>query len=89
MGKLVRNNPSVERRSKIARIGVAKAYRQRGIGSALVKTIGKHLSCEMSDIGWELPLTSDGKILIRKLIPGHWWGRGDSFALQETLSGSR
>lgn len=87
--ELVSNHASSERRPKIARVWVAKDYRQHGIGSGLVKAIGEHLSCALPDIGWELPLTSDGAMLVQKLMPGHWWGSGDPFALQETLSSSR
>lgn len=70
---------------KIARVWVAKEYRQRGIGSSLVKEVAKFLGYDVPDIGWELPLTEDGFALLRKLIPSEWWGRGDGFALQETL----
>jgi GNAT superfamily N-acetyltransferase len=73
------------KRQTIARVWVAKNYRDSGIGSSLVKTVIKTLGHELSDIGWELPLTKDGTKLIRRLTPSQWWGRGDTIALDKTL----
>lgn len=72
-------------RQKIARIWVAKAYRNRGIGASLVMAVTKSLKCELADLGWELPPTNDGKKLIQKLLPSQWWGCGDAYTLKETL----
>lgn len=72
-------------RQKIARIWVAKAYRNRGMGAKLVMAVAKSLKSELADIGWELPPTTDGKKLIQKLLPSQWWGCGDAYALKETL----
>lgn len=73
------------KRQKITRIWVAKNYRRHGIGVSLVRAVAKSLKCELADIGWELPLSSNGKKLIQKLVPSQWWGCGDANALQETL----
>lgn len=73
-------------RQKIGRIWVAKGYRRQGIGALMTKTVVRHLGYDLSDIGWELPLTEDGTALLRRLVPLKWWGRGDSFAVQETIS---
>lgn len=87
--QLIDRNPHLGRRLKIGRVWVAKAYRSRGIGSLMVKTVVELLGYEVSDIGWELPITEDGASLIKKLFPTKWWGRGDGFALQDTLDAPR
>jgi len=70
---------------KIGRVWVAKAYRRCGIASLMVKAVVEILGYEVSDIGWELPLTEDGAAFLRKLVPSKWWGRGDAFSLRDTL----
>ena len=74
---------------KIGRVWVAKAYRRRDIASLMVKAVVEILGYEVSDIGWELPLTEDGAALLQKLVPSKWWGRGDTFALRDTLDAPR
>lgn len=83
--KLLDSTAQAGQRQKIARIWVAKAYRNHGMGAKLVMAVAKSLKCELTDIGWELPLTKDGKQLIQKLLPSQWWGCGDAYALKETL----
>ena len=70
---------------KIGRVWIAKAYRRRGIASLMVKAVVEILGYDVSDIGWELPLTEDGAALLQKIVPSKWWGRGDTFALRDTL----
>ncbi len=31
----------------------------------------------------------DGAALLQRLVPSRWWGRGDTFALQDTLDASK
>ena len=78
----------VKSRQKIARVWVVKAYRHKGIGPLMLKATAEYLGYKISDIGWELPLTKDGAVLVQKLVPSKWWGRGDLLALQETLDAS-
>ena len=87
--QLLDRNPYRGPRQKIGRVWVAKAYRRRSIGSLMVRAVVEFLGYEVSDIGWELPLTEDGSALLQKLVPSKWWGRGDSFALQNTLDAPR
>jgi len=72
-------------RQKIGRVWVAKAHRRQGIAKGLLEIVARTLGCELRDLGWELPLTGDGRRLLRKLLPETWLGRGDAFALEETL----
>lgn len=87
--ELLDSNPNYAERQKIGRVWVAKAYRRCGIGSLLVKAVVGFLGYELSNIGWELPLTKDGAVLLQRLVPSKWWGRGDPFALQKTLDAAR
>lgn len=73
-------------RQKIGRVWVAKGYRRHGIASLMVKAVAKTLGYQISDMGWELPLTSDGAALLRTTGSSIWWGRGDTSALQNTLA---
>ena len=87
--QLIDSTPHRGPRQKIGRVWVAKAYRRCGIGSLMVNAVVEFLGYEVSDIGWELPLTEDGAALLQKLVPSKWWGRGDYFALRDTLDAPR
>lgn len=83
---LVERTPLIGSRQKIGRIWVAKSYRGSGIAAALATEISSSLSVPLAELGWELPLTQSGRSLLHRLVPGEWLGRGDPFALRDTLS---
>lgn len=72
-------------RVTIARVWVAKAYRQRGFAGRLVRIAAAELNVGMPDLGWILPLSENGRKLVRSLCPHEWFGCGDCFAIKETL----
>lgn len=72
-------------RQKIGRVWVAKAYRGKGIATELLRLVADMFGRPLGELGWELPLTADGRRLLRRLVPETWLGRGDAFALSETL----
>jgi len=75
----------VGERQKIGRVWVAKARRSGRIATGLLMIVARDLGYELRDLGWELPLAGDGRRLLRRLLPDTWLGRGDAFALSETL----
>jgi GNAT superfamily N-acetyltransferase len=72
-------------RPKIARAWTAREYQQRGLSSALIQWIAETAGLLPADFGWELPPTTAGIKLIRRLTPHKWYGDGDQFAVEETL----
>lgn len=75
----------MEERRTVGRIWVAKAYRRTSLATYLVQSAATLCGVSVKDLGWELPLTDDGAALLRTVLPTRWLGRGDVFALKETL----
>ena len=78
-------SPLREERRTVGRIWVAKSYRRIGLATQLVQSAAKLCDMSVYDFGWELPITDDGVAVLRTLLPSRWLGRGDGFAVQETL----
>lgn len=74
-----------QRRITVCRVWVAKEYRRGGLASGLVKSVATHFNLESGELGWELPLTPSGLELLRAIAGDRWWGRGDGFALMDTV----
>ncbi len=73
------------RRYKVARAWTAADYQHNGISSQLIQIASNKLSCNIADFGWELPFTSCGKHLVKRLCPKFFLGCGDFFSLNEAL----
>ena len=69
----------------VARIWTAASYRRRKLASSLLRETANYYKLACEELGWELPLTKVGASLLRTVVPGRWLGRGDAFALQQTL----
>ena len=76
---------SLERRRTVARVWIAAAYRRRGLAAGLLKATARYFRVECAELGWELPLTESGALLLRSLLPENWFGRGDLSSLRQTL----
>lgn len=72
-------------RWKVGRVWVASAFRRQGIARALLEAAAAAISTPLPEMGWELPLTPGGRIMLAHLIPGRWLARGDAFAMEQTL----
>jgi hypothetical protein len=82
---LLDNIASTRRNVKIARVWTAVSYRRRGLALQLIQTASRHFSAEISDFGWELPFTSSGTCLVRRLCSDIFWGCCDPSTLREVL----
>lgn len=79
------NAHDVCRRPTIGRVWVATTLQKQSLGTELVHFVASDFGLPVGEFGWELPLTRAGAALLRRLVPGTWFGRGDSFALEATL----
>lgn len=77
--------PSRRRGPAIARMWTSAAYRRRGLALQLIHTASRLLSCDIAHLGWELPFTSDGARLVKRLCPEVFWGCGDRHSLRRPL----
>lgn len=86
-GKIALNtrDASTDLRPVVWRVWVAKNYRRRGIASGLLRLIAAGENRDLSDFGWQLPLTVAGAHLVKTVVPGDWFGDGDPFDLREML----
>ena len=82
---LVEPVASTRRSPKIARAWTAASYRRRGLALQLIQTAGRHLPCDIAELGWELPFTPGGACLVKSLCPDVFWGCGDKFSLRKPL----
>jgi len=79
---LLDNIASTRRKPKIARVWTAAHYRRRGLASLLIQTASRHFPAEISDFGWELPFTSNGSCLVKRLCSDIFWGCCDPSTLR-------
>lgn len=83
----MRSQQSLAMGAVIRRLWTAAMYRRQGVASELVIAATATLQRDLDSIGWELPLSRNGRHLIRRLCPDEWWGRGSGWALAQTLRG--
>jgi len=83
--ELVGTEQLPDQRQKVSRVWVANQFRRRGIARGLIDSVATLFRRRAHELGWELPLTTDGRRLLRTLVPGDLFGHGDTFALEETL----
>lgn len=70
--------PAILRKGfKIARAWTAASCQRTGLASKLVEIASALLLCDISLIGWELPFTSSGVKLAKRLCPHEFLGCGD------------
>ncbi|MFE2049704.1 GNAT family N-acetyltransferase [Streptomyces sp. NPDC059459] len=60
-------------RPRINLIWVADAYRRRGVGGTLVRTLADDFACEVADVSWSTPVSDAGRRLARRLSPQGIW----------------
>jgi hypothetical protein len=72
-------------RLTVARVWVAKTHRQKRLARRLVELGATALGTSPADLGWVIPLSGDGRKLVRSLCPVEWLGRGDCDAVESTL----
>ena len=83
--ELAAENRVLGLRRKVARVWVAKAYQRRRIALHLLQHIAESFDTSLCSLGWELPLSREGRSLLRRILFGLWLGKGDGYALQKTL----
>lgn len=71
---------------KVARVRVAKDYREREITSKLMIEVPRPLPCAVDEVGWEVPFTLGSRKLVRRLRPETLLTCGDPCSLHNTLS---
>lgn len=86
--RMVESVASPAPRRIVSRVWIAAAYRRQRLAHQLLQAVARHYSIECKDLGWELPLTAAGEQLLRRLVPGTWFGRADQFTLTKLLKGS-
>lgn len=82
---LIEHKASMRRSYKVARIWTAGEYRRNGLAVQLIHTASRLLPCAVGDLGWELPFTSNGRLIVQHLCPDKFWGCGSPFSLQDTI----
>lgn len=87
--KLVESEQHQMSRQTVGRVWMANQYRRRGLATQLLHWIARYLGMQVDQLGWELPLTDTGRALLQTVAPQVWWGRGDIFALQDTIQPNR
>ena len=65
---------------KISRVWTAGSYRHQGLAKWLTFEVGKHLDCNVQNLGWEMPFTINGKALVKSVCPKCFLGCGDAYA---------
>ena len=80
------HQPPEKRRSyKVARVWTAPSYQGKGLASQLIQIVSDQLSCNIVDLGWELPLSKSGENLVKRFCPDLLWGCGDAITLRKYL----
>lgn len=77
----------LHRGRKVGRVWVASEQRRRGLSARLVKVAAEHLSVEVPELGWELPLSPPGAALVRHFLPTTFYGCGDLQSLRNAIDG--
>ena len=60
-------------RPQVGLIFMAKEWRRKGLGAALVRAMAADAGTSVADISWQLPFTNAGQALARSLSPDRVW----------------
>ncbi len=82
---LLDKGPLMRRGYKVGRIWVASERRRSGLAAQLVSLAVQHLEVVISDVGWELPFSSNGAVFVRQLLPTAFLGCADPYTLYKAL----
>jgi hypothetical protein len=74
------SNVIVHSGPKIVRVWIAASYRRGGLAKWLIDEVGKDLNCDVPNLGWEMPLTDSGNLLVKALCADGFLGCGDVYS---------
>lgn len=83
--KFWHQQPEKRRSYKVARVWTAPSCQSKGVASQLIQIVSDQLSCNIVDLGWELPLSVPGKNLVKRFCPDLLWGCGDTITIRNYL----